>query len=142
MSNVKQYAPNTTAWTTLEAVTCCACGTAFGMAKELRESRLQDHKSFYCPNGHSQHYAGETDEEKLRKENKRLAQQRDWAYTARQAADERADAAEKSRAAIKGHQTRLKKRIAAGVCPCCNRSFKDLQAHMAGQHPNYVKEDD
>jgi hypothetical protein len=33
--------------------------------------------------------------------------------------------------------TRIKKRVAAGVCPCCNRSFKDLARHMAGQHPDY-----
>ena len=31
---------------------------------------------------------------------------------------------------------RIEKRIHAGVCPCCNRSFPNLQRHMAAKHPD------
>lgn len=47
---------------------------------------------------------------------------------------------EYQRRAQKGQNTRLKKRIAAGVCPCCNRSFANLREHMAGQHPDFTGE--
>ncbi|HEX9950777.1 MAG TPA: hypothetical protein VGB53_03340 [Rubricoccaceae bacterium] len=51
--------------------------------------------------------------------------------------DERGNQVEAERqkrraAAQKGAHTRTKKRIAAGVCPCCNRTFQDLARHMAG----------
>jgi hypothetical protein len=38
----------------------------------------------------------------------------------------------------KGHATRITKRAKAGVCPCCNRTFKQLAAHMASQHPTFT----
>lgn len=37
----------------------------------------------------------------------------------------------------KGQLTKTKKRLAGGVCPCCNRSFVSLAKHMASQHPDY-----
>ena len=45
--------------------------------------------------------------------------------------------AEASLQATKGVVTRLKKRAIAGVCPCCNRTFQQLAAHMAHKHPDY-----
>ena len=41
---------------------------------------------------------------------------------------------------MKGQVTRIKKRVANGVCPCCNRTFKDLAAHMSTQHPDYIEQ--
>jgi hypothetical protein len=35
---------------------------------------------------------------------------------------------------------RLKQRVAAGVCPCCNRTFTNLAEHMAGQHAEFQLE--
>ena len=41
--------------------------------------------------------------------------------------------------AAKGKQlTRLQKRIHAGVCPCCNRTFTNVARHMKTKHPNVV----
>lgn len=34
----------------------------------------------------------------------------------------------------------LRNRAAAGVCPCCNRTFEQLGRHMTTKHPEYVKE--
>jgi hypothetical protein len=36
--------------------TCCKCGTVFAMDEELQALRKRDGDSFYCPNGHGQHY--------------------------------------------------------------------------------------
>lgn len=33
-----------------------------------------------------------------------------------------------------------RREIAAGVCPCCHRSFVGLQQHIARQHPTFVEE--
>lgn len=42
--------------------------------------------------------------------------------------------------AARGQVTRLKNRAAAGVCPCCNRTFHQLVRHMAAKHPDFAAE--
>ncbi|HYC31767.1 MAG TPA: hypothetical protein VEB59_05720, partial [Gemmatimonadales bacterium] len=37
----------------------------------------------------------------------------------------------------KGVVTKIKRRVAGGVCPCCNRTFSDLARHMSGKHPGW-----
>ena len=51
------------------------------------------------------------------------------------------EAAERSLAAQRGVTTKLRKQIAAGVCPCCHRSFQNLRRHMDGQHPDFAVRD-
>lgn len=106
--------------------------------------RRADHTTFYCPNGHDQYFPDETEEEKLRKQlarEKHNAEQeqarlREAANKARAAADR----SERRRAAMKGQVTRIKNRVGKGVCPCCNRTFTNLQRHMTGQHPEWAPE--
>ena len=50
------------------------------------------------------------------------------------------DHIEAKRRGEKAAKTRIKNRIAAGVCPCCNRTFQNLAKHMAGQHPDFTPE--
>ena len=45
-------------------ITCASCGVVFGMPDHLESELRRTHKSFYCPNGHSIHFAGKTKEEK------------------------------------------------------------------------------
>lgn len=40
----------------LEETTCCLCGIRFGVIKPLMELRRKDYETFYCPNGHGQHF--------------------------------------------------------------------------------------
>lgn len=47
------------------------------------------------------------------------------------------DYRERRRRAEKAAKTRLKTRIANGVCPCCGRSFQNLRRHMASKHPEF-----
>lgn len=49
------------------------------------------------------------------------------------------EAERRAHAATKGQLTKTRKRVAGGVCPCCNRSFVNLGRHMAGQHPDYAE---
>lgn len=119
--------------TTLVTEECCRCGTVFAFAEELREKCLQDHsRQFYCPNGHPQHYLGETEAERLKRNLK-------WAHTRAARIERERDRAEARRRGQLAANTRLKKRIANGVCPCCKRTFKDLARHMAGQHPEFAE---
>lgn len=113
---------------------CCECGVAFAFPSTLYEklAKRKPGTAFYCPNGHAQHYLGESWETKLRREKQR----REQMAAQVQDAENRADRERRSAAAYKGAATRLKNRARAGVCPCCNRTFKDLARHMKSQHPD------
>jgi hypothetical protein len=121
----------------LEAHTCPSCGIEWAAPKRFFEGRRATGATFYCPNGHTLHY-GETEADRLRRERDRLAQQvaqRDDALRAERASR---DEIQRQLSAQKGVTTRLKNRAAAGVCPCCNRTFKQLAAHMRQKHPTYM----
>lgn len=130
-------------WMRLEI--CCRCKTPFCMTEEVYQMAQQRRGEFefFCPNGHGQVYAkGETEEQKLRRERDRLKQ--DATRLIDEANEARRDAETERRraAAARGQVTKLKKRAAVGVCPCCNRTFSDLARHMAGQHPEFISQPD
>lgn len=125
--------------TILTAHECGECGITWAMPKQFIESRRKDGKTFYCPNGHKRVYR-ETEAQKLEK--KLAAAQGNYraAVDRAERAREQTEAERRRHAATKGQLTKTKKRVAGGVCPCCNRSFVDLGRHMAGQHPDYTKQ--
>lgn len=49
------------------------CGVAFWITENFGDRRRADHRSFHCPNGHSQSYKGETDAQKLVREHSEKA---------------------------------------------------------------------
>ena len=125
----------------LEHLTCANCGMVFAFDGDLLERRRRDHKEFWCPSGHSNYFPGESDLEKLERELKEARVEiRRAEYRAQTVQLERA-AAEQQLRATKGHLTKLRKRIANGVCPCCHRSFANLQRHMTAKHPGYTEEE-
>ena len=120
---------------------CCweNCDAIIIMPNDVMDQFKNDHEFWHCYRGHSQHFSGKSDKEKL-KDKLRMAEKRaEWANEGTRKANDRADRAERSLTATKGHVTRQKKRAAAGVCPCCNRTFKQLARHMKMQHPSYTK---
>ena len=125
--------------TQLVSVECYRCGVTFGLTANYSKNRRDDHQSFYCPNGHSQAYLGKSDAEKERERAELL--ERQLATKNRQIAnlDEDVRSARASLRATKGQLTKSKKRAANGVCPCCNRSFANVQRHVKGQHPEFVE---
>jgi len=115
--------------------TCCNCGVSFCMTEDLKKQRLGDGQSFYCPNGHSQHYTNSNAtkikrlREELERERQKIAMLRSTNETT-----------ERRRRAAQGVATKRKKkleRVANGVCPCCSRSFQNLARHMSHQHPEF-----
>lgn len=115
-------------------ITCCNkdCGISFAVPSWWDRGKRETHTTFYCPNGHGQNYLAASETETLRRERDRLKQNAARLEDEKREAEERAAKAE---AATK----RLKKRVAAGVCPCCNRTVSQMQKHMAAKHPDYVK---
>lgn len=51
----------------IEEHTCASegCGVSFWVSEAFGGRRRDDHKTFYCPNGHTLVYKGETDSQKL-----------------------------------------------------------------------------
>lgn len=121
---------------------CYLCGTAFWIERELYVQRKNDRRTFWCPNGHDQHFVGETAEQVRIKELERQVateranaeshrRQRQWAETRAKGANIQAG---KAKAALR----RTVERVHAGVCPHCNRTFKQLAAHMQAKHKSEV----
>jgi hypothetical protein len=117
-------------------VLTCWCGINHAVPQNLRDYQLRQHRdgrnvtSIYCPLGHEHMPAGEGEAAKLQRQLEvereragRLAAQRDQAQA--------------SARAHKAAATRARRRAAAGVCPCCQRTFKQLQRHMTTKHPDY-----
>lgn len=121
----------------LATETCCNCSVAFAMPTEMMDRLRTNGGSFYCPNGHSQHYT-KTEVQRLRTELNKA--NKDAQYWRQRKVEEEAarQHAERQAAARKGLVTKIKNRISNGVCPCCNRTFTDLQRHMESKHPDYA----
>jgi len=117
---------------------CCKCGVPFAMTRDFYEARRRDGGSFHCPVGHAQHYT-ETTESRLRKqldaaERSAKWKQEDLEHTRTQLKHEQW----KTRAE-RAAKTKLKRRVIAGACPCCQRTFANVAEHMRTMHPEAVE---
>jgi hypothetical protein len=109
----------------------CWCGCPFSAPQSLYDEHKKYHTtSIYCPHGHSVVYGKKTDIALARE-----AQKHAEAETARVRA--MLDQETASHRATKGALTKAKKRAAAGVCPCCHRTFQNVARHMRSKHPEY-----
>jgi DNA-binding XRE family transcriptional regulator len=113
---------------------CCNCGMSFAMTDDFRKQRLNDHKSFYCPKGHSQYYSGKPEEQKLKEELQRK-------QTALNNKIQENSLLKDQRNRVKNSYNRMRERIKNGVCPCCNRSFDNLLRHIKSKHPEFGEHD-
>lgn len=89
---------------------------------------------WHCPNGHRRGFrkgADETERENTRRERDRLKQDAARLADDLVAQQRRAEEAEKK-------ILQIKRRAAAGVCPCCNRTFLNIQRHMKSKHANVI----
>jgi hypothetical protein len=108
----------------------CWCGIRHAIPVELDRQARDNGKTVYCPLGHSWVYK-ETRADELERE-LRQAQQR------QRATRDLLDAEQRSHSATRGHLTRTRKRAAAGVCPCCQRTFQNVARHVATKHPDFT----
>lgn len=121
-------------------VTRCWCGISLAIPNDLyRWAQAAKHRPVHCPLGHEFVYGdNETDRANQRAKNAEATAARLRAGI--QAARDQANAAERSARAYKGHLTRIKNRIANGVCPVsgCHRHFDQVQAHIETVHPDWA----
>lgn len=112
---------------------CISCGVWFGFDAYLDQQLRNNKKSFYCPNGHTQAYC-ESEADRVRKDlaakQKELDRERQNLAMERQLRIDTEARLEKEKTALK----RQTKRVNAGVCPHCNRTFSQLQRHMQCKH--------
>ncbi len=118
----------------LELIECCNCAIYFAVPSDWNVARRRDHARFYCPNGHGQSYMQESDVAKAqrlqREAEQRLQAQVNEANHARLVAERARDKAV--------HEKRkVERRIAHGVCPCCNKTFADIANHMVTEHKDF-----
>ena len=116
-------------------ITCChdSCGISFAVPEWWNKGKRETHRTFWCPNGHQQSFPAESELERTRRERDRARQE--IARVEQEAAEQvrRAERAEKE-------AKKLRKRAAAGTCPCCQRTFANMHVHMRKQHPTFVAE--
>jgi hypothetical protein len=110
-------------------VTHCWCGIALAIPDNLFRFAKTKPTDVYCPLGHVFVFR-DTYKEKYEAEERRHRATRDLLH-----------AEERSHTATRGHLTRQRKRLKAGVCPCCGRTFKQLARHMQCKHPDFKPEE-
>ena len=111
---------------------CGSCGVFF-VIPELVYTNHRDHGGYsYCSNGHTWGWKeGRIQTDAMRRERDRLKQDN------ARLEDEKA-AALREAVSAKAQTMQVRRRAAAGVCPCCNRTFQNVQRHMKTKHPNVV----
>lgn len=114
--------------TEMVAEICCNCGIPWLMPKNYRDMLVQTHDRFFCPNGHGQSYYGKTEAEKLKDQLRQKENELAQTVTAKIQIENQLDKANKKL-----------KRVAAGQCPCCDKTYVHLSNHMAKKHPEFKK---
>jgi protein-arginine kinase activator protein McsA len=120
---------------------CGECGVTFAMTQTFRSERMSDHQTWYCPNGHARHWAGESEAEKLRKALELKERALNYAREREESLRASNDTLRHQLHGTKGALTKVKKRIQNGCCPSCNRTFADLARHMQSKHPESGKKE-
>lgn len=108
----------------------CSCGGIFAITSEHVKRCRTSGGGWHCPycRGRWGFNVTELDRQK------QLAAD---AIKARDAALSRANEARAEADRLKAEAKRTARRSAAGVCPCCHRTFKQMARHMKTKHPDY-----
>lgn len=124
---------------TLVAIECGMCHIPFALPTSMHNSRKRDGKLFWCPNGHEICYS-DSENQKLKDQLAREKANLKRTLARETAVRDQLQATEYHLRAEKGAKTKLKNRIAAGMCPCCRRTFQNVARHIEGQHPGFAAE--
>ena len=120
--------------TELTTTSCGECAAPFALPASIHRKCKNDGRMMWCPTCGSSLTYSKTQNEVLQlaldAARRRVADQ-----------ERQLEAVERSRAAMRGQVTKIKNRVARGICPCCNRSFENLTRHMATKHPDYANSD-
>ncbi len=145
MSNVKEVARETIVEVTLIPVTCHKCSGVYGLSSRFDREKHEKGGSWHCPYCDVSTVYRTSENERLKQELAKTihrAEQREAALRDEaKYANELAVRAEHARRGEKAAKTRIKNRIAKGICPCCNRGFGNLGQHMREKHPEFTQDE-
>ena len=128
---------------TLTEINCGCCGGTYAINERYRQQKQEEGGSWNCPYCNVRWgFANNSENARLKRELEQERKRKEWAQQEARNANERAATSERRRAAQKASTTRLRNRARAGLCPCCNRHFKQLEAHMKTKHPGFSPEAD
>lgn len=118
----------------------CSCGGVYAITESFHAQKHKEGGSWtcpYCQTGWG--FRGNGLNEKLRRD---LARKEAEVLRQRNVNANIQDTLQTTRhqlRAEKGAKTKLKKRIADGMCPCCDRHFQNVHRHIKNQHPEYTE---
>lgn len=118
--------------TPCEAFHCINCGVAFTVPSAVVNLHREKGGFHHCPNGHAQGWPKEGSE------NARLIRERDRLIQQAARKDDELREANAATAKARADAARLRKRAAAGSCPCCRRNFTNMARHMKTKHPEFA----
>lgn len=117
---------------------CGSCGVPFTMPKLVYDQQVEEGGYHTCPNGHTRGWdKSNSQRERDRREQERLKQSVAQKDDEIRELNERVSTLVVTVATTKRETAKLKKRAAAGVCPCCNRTVRQMALHMKNKHPDY-----
>lgn len=122
----------------LQILTCANCGMPFGIEADLYRRLTENGGPFFCPRGHSQRFS-ETEVQRLKQEIENRNRRIDGLHSTITDKNEKINRLNYSNRALKSAKTKILNRVKNGVCPCCNRTFKNLQEHFKTVHPEILK---
>lgn len=117
-------------------IKCADCGIGFGIPTSFEQHARSDRRTFYCPSGHTQWFAGKTDAKRIEELKAQIATKNDLLESTQRENEKQW----RLRRAAEGKTRAIKRRVAHGVCPCCTRTFQNLAAHMKNKHPGFPQE--
>lgn len=107
-----------------ETITPGCCSITFAVPVNVYNRWLKTKQGWFCPAcGSSRVFTGQTEEQKLKKV---VEQQQAQLQQTRNTLSN-----------VTRNYTKMRKRVASGVCPCCTRTFQNLLNHMKNQHPDF-----
>lgn len=122
----------------LSTLTCYKCGIVFAVPNYFRQKRSEDKETFWCPNGHPQGFV-DSEVDKLKRQLEQQKQSTEWWKNTAASKDKTIKGQNIQIGKVKAKLRRTEVRVSHGVCPCCNRSFVNMQRHMKTKHPDYVE---
>jgi hypothetical protein len=119
---------------------CYKCDSQMWLPQSLYEAAMAGKGTivFYCAYGHGQMFAeGDSRETILRRERDRALQQIAERDDRIKVLDRLVGEGVKENVALRRNAKTMRHRVSNGVCPCCNRTFAKLAAHMKIKHPGF-----
>lgn len=109
---------------------CWVCGTPFAVSENVRDNIREKN---LCPRG-CKLGLGKSHYQQLQEAAD--ARQREMQAALNQAQHAKLVAEKETKKAI-ADKRKVERRIAHGVCPCCNKTFNDIANHMVTEHKEF-----